>query len=151
MDTEDMKSAIALLEEVINSNMLTMSKTQLKQFGGKKINTSSSSNKSSSNVLSSRTSDKSSSNVLSSVSQSNTSQSSSSSSHSNITGDSLTIGEIGVPSEMFVTYSGGNSDNFTMSSHNSVINLADSNKYKMSENDYAEIINVFNEKLNNDD
>jgi len=150
LDTEDTKDAIALLEEVVNSNILNPKKINIRtdkiiknkknfQKGGNNVSVS----EEKTSITASETSENS--------SMSETSENSSmseTSENSSITGDSMTIGHISVPSEIFMAYKKGKKIDTQSNSHNSShYNLAfsDRSKDEKSDNDFANILD-YNQK-----
>ena len=141
LDTEDTKDAIALLEEVVNSNILNPKKINIRtdkiiknkknfQKGGNNVSVS----EEKTSITASETSENS--------SMSETSE------NSSITGDSMTIGHISVPSEIFMAYKKGKKIDTQSNSHNSShYNLAfsDRSKDEKSDNDFANILD-YNQK-----
>jgi hypothetical protein len=120
MDTEDVNDAMTLLEKVINSDIFDIKiNTKNSKIKGAKIvnkkkptqarGKKSSSNDSSSRSTSSRVTDSKSKSSYSNSSRVTSSKSDSSvSSPMSITGDSLTVKQIYVPSEIFIQHSSNN-------------------------------------------
>lgn len=129
MDTEDMRDAITLLEEVVNSNIFDVKKINIK-------------------------SDK----IIKSISKRNIqtggnideTTDTDTTENSSVTGDSVSVGHIGVPSEIFVVYKKEKKlcDSHSNSHNSSHCNLAFSNGSKnvRSDNDLEEIVN-YKEKI----
>jgi hypothetical protein len=129
MDTEDVRDAITLLEDVVNSKIFDAQKIKIKpekiiknikshksndrQYGGNKFSSESSE---------------------------------SSRSAESITNDSMTVGDINIPSEIFVVYKKDNKAGLTDSHNNSHYNLAFSSYSKNSKSDTSDFEKITNLK-----
>ena len=126
MDTEDMKDAITLLEEVVNSNIFDVKKVNIKP---EKIIKNRNKKYIQSGGIENKSEEK------TSITDTETSE------NSYVTGDSMTIGHISVPSEIFVVYKKGKKIDTHNSSH---YNLAFSNVSRgmKSDNDMDDIVDI---------
>lgn len=128
MDTEDMRDALTLLEEAVNSNIFDFQKINIrpdkicKNIRGKKFSQLGGKNK------------------KEEISTSNSDTTDSNSSTA-VTGDSVTVGDINVPSEIFLVYKKGGS---IESHNNSHYNLAFSScsRSGKSDSDFEKIVNI---------